>query len=111
MDKHTQGEWGLHQYYGEGTVDRVPPRDGGWEYLHIPIAAGDKIICEAKANTSTNGGWPHVTDWDECRANARLMIAAPRMLAALRAVLSRYAGDMSFADIDHIKATIKAATE
>jgi len=89
MSTHTSGEWRLHPSYGENEVGRVFDQYGvpGWEYLDVPIAAGETLIGCASARRAPNPGWPRVTDWEECRANARLMIAAPVMLAALESLV------------------------
>lgn len=62
MSKHTPGPWKAEQYESEGFC--------GWQFS----ACGSLL----PLNDAT------ATDFDEAEANARLIAAAPRMLAALR---------------------------
>ena len=105
MATHTGGEWRIEA----GQVLTVEPECGnceGWDFQNIDIHAGDVLVAVVSMSQSPRPGVPRMTDSAEAAANARLVAAAPQMLAALRGVLP-YAGGMLAADI---KESIFAAT-
>ena len=88
----TPGPWNIHFAY---PLEAEPHRVGdsrGAEYFtswSTRIAAGDKLIAEVdmrKMDDPASGGFPAVEDLAEARANARLIMASPELLAALQAV-------------------------
>lgn len=85
---HTSGPWNLHHAY-KGKPLFVTGCDGeswiSWERI---IAQGDMFIGSVQATTAPKPGWPRVTNPLEMEANARLIAAAPEMLAALEAITS-----------------------
>ena len=70
-EKHTPGPW--HANMTEGLDENDQP-----EYL---IGNNDDIFAFAIVNGET---------WDECAANARLIAAAPKLLAELKQFVSRW---------------------
>lgn len=82
---HTPGPWNEHEHYPLNSEVRHVT-DGDFDYWTGRIAKGDMLIGEVHYQSAT-GGWPHVEDIDEARANARLIIAAPELLAALKEVV------------------------
>jgi len=67
-----------------------------WEFTHTYIGQGDKIIAQVQ-HQSKDSGWPHVHNVEEMWANARLIAAAPELLAAavqLRDFLQTLAGEV-----------------
>ena len=88
MDKpnFTPGPWNTHEHYN--PIDVEPTICEGFEAITISIAAGEKIIGTADGfihTTGYDGGYPRCDNYDEARANARLMVAAPEMYEALKA--------------------------
>ena len=105
MAQHTGGEW----HTDTGPVLTVEPECGnckGWDFQNIDIYAGDVLVAVVSMSQSPRPGVPRVTDIAEAAANARLVAAAPQMLAALRGLLP-YAVGILAADI---KESIFAAT-
>ncbi len=110
---HTPGPWKIHFYDDitkcPMTVDHAEG-EPSWEYLQFQIATkqadrfAEVIVGEVQARNAQNGGWPTVNDWDECRANARLIAAAPEMLEALEEALElltyHYDGDGRYHSLD-----------
>lgn len=73
MSTHTPGPW------NEGRPDMQTIVDG---YGSKWIYAGNKYVAVASGRD--------VEDWDEVMANARLIAAAPDLLAACKLVLQRW---------------------
>jgi hypothetical protein len=64
----------------------VAEDDGeSWDFTHTYIAQGEKIIAQVQQQSKSRG-WPSVHSVDEMWANARLIAAAPEMLAALESL-------------------------
>lgn len=87
MARHTEGPWNEHVAYPLSDISQhVDLANGGWEFWIGKVAKGKKIIGEARMMNSGNG-FPTVTDLEEARANALLMIATPELLDALNGLL------------------------
>ena len=81
---HTQGPWCIHRAYANAPTMTITGDDGeSWEFTHTHIGQGDKIIAQVQ-HQSKDSGWPHVHNVEEMWANARLIAAAPELLAALK---------------------------
>ena len=83
MAQHTGGEW----HTDAGQVLTVEPDCGNcprWDFQNIDIYAGEKLVAVVSMSQSPRPGVTRVTDAEEAIANARLVAAAPAMLAALR---------------------------
>jgi hypothetical protein len=81
---HTPGPWNIHPAYINDQPMPVRSDDGEhWNWLPIRIAKGERLIGYSEFNDCVNCGWPHVDNVEEAIANARLMVAAPELLAAL----------------------------
>jgi hypothetical protein len=64
----------------------VTEDDGeSWDFTHTYIAQGEKIIAQVHQQSKSHG-WPAVQNVDEMWANARLIAAAPEILAALESL-------------------------
>jgi hypothetical protein len=89
MSRHTQGPWNIHPAYRDFELNVLNPPDGGDPYCYSSsyIAQGEKIICEVRMDTCTNGGWPNVSNLNEMIANAYLIKEAPSMLEMLEQCL------------------------
>ena len=117
MSEHTKGEWGIHSM---SDSEPWPIEDGKtppFDSMTIRIGVGDKIVGTATLTNPHDGqdyGHPSVRDADECRANAALMMAAPKLLVACvgaAAVLSAEGFSDSRAIMETLRAAIaKAAT-
>lgn len=85
---HTPGPWGFHEMGGEeGRATDC----GDFRALTVSIGQGKMLIAKVDAYNflgNANKGYPCVSDFDECRANARLMAAAPELLEALQDLCS-----------------------
>lgn len=81
---HTSGPWCIHRGYKNAQTLALTDDNGeSWEFTHTYIGQGEKIIAEVQ-HQSKDSGWPHVHDVDEMWANARLIAAAPELLAVAK---------------------------
>ena len=93
---YTPGPWKIHFYEDPNKgPSTVVPDEGkpSWEFLNINIAAAsecqnDETILATVSGMTAPGGFPYVENWDEVRANARLIAAAPDLLAALEEIVA-----------------------
>lgn len=96
MTKFTPGPWNIHPTYQ--PIDNTPTICQDFDALTISIAKGEMLIGEVDAYKPKDGystGFPRVADYDETRANAHLIVAAPEMYAALANIV-RYEQDPEF---------------
>ena len=97
MDKHTQGQWS------------VLPEECDKPYIRI---RGTRLGGRYKiANVVTpifDGVSPK--EAEETRANARLIAAAPDLLAALQAVIAEHEDGYGLKCVEQVKAAIAKAT-
>lgn len=112
--KHTQGQWTIHKLSDSFEPTAIVDKDGNaWVNLETYIGSGDKLICNVYMRTG-KGGYPHVDNVIEAKANAALITAAPDMLAVLQelkesaAYWSEY--DVPLGIVDRINAAIDKAT-
>jgi len=92
MSKHTPGPWKVHgPYYGED----VDPEEPGKQWLSIDDAEDDEL-----AVLVNRLGEPSAQQY----ADARLIAAAPDLLAALEELIT-LADDGAFIDLADIEAT------
>jgi hypothetical protein len=83
---HTLGPWCIHRAYANAQTMTVTEDDReSWDFTHTYIAQGEKIIAQVQQQSKSQG-WPSVQSVDEMWANARLIAAAPEMLAALESL-------------------------
>ncbi len=104
---HTPGPWNIHPAYVNDQPLLVRSDDGErWNWLAVHIAKGEQMIGYAEFNDCARCGFPRVDDIEEARANARLMVAAPELLAALMEFSGVWESGLSFAamDVDAIEA-------
>jgi hypothetical protein len=92
----TPGPWTVHPYstVAAGTIAATDKRPG-WTYRDIIIGAGETIVARVESSTipPEMAGYPRVREDQEAEANARLIMAAPDLLAVLhevREVLDQY---------------------
>jgi hypothetical protein len=85
---HTPGPWNIHPAYINDEPMQACSEDGKerWNWLTLRIAKGNRLIGSADFNDCVDCGWPRIDDVEEARANARLMVAAPELLAALQII-------------------------
>ena len=90
---YTPGPWCIHRAYANAQTMQVTDDDGeSWEFTNTYIAQGERIIAQVQQQ-SKDAGWPHVHCVKEMWANARLIAAAPDMLAALESLTHPMASD------------------
>lgn len=79
---HTPAPWGFHPAMNGPMVSIVNADGKVCDFYDTVIGAGDKIIATVRGK-SVSTGFPCVDSREECAANARLVAAAPDLLAAL----------------------------
>lgn len=85
--KHTPGPWSIHPYSNENPFVVSPEGKPSWAAMDIGIGSGETLIGLVQMCTSNDAGYPHVSIESECKANARLIAAAPELLdVAIRLV-------------------------
>jgi hypothetical protein len=101
--KHTPGPWGFHPHMdcqddGLGHITNCDDFDA----CTIYIGRGEVMLAEVQAfdfRGSVYSGYPKISNFDEARANARLIAAAPELLDAAKLVIAWYESED-----DHSKA-------
>lgn len=81
--KHTPGPWSIHPYSNENPFVVNPEGKPSWAAMDIGIGSGETLIGLVQMCTSNEAGYPHVSIESECKANARLIAAAPELLDAV----------------------------
>ena len=110
--KHTPGPWKVSDKMM--TDEMVCRHDtlGAWVHSCRHIEGAGKLLATAQSNEPIgpvcNGGHPQVESRDEMLANARLIAAAPELLAALRMVME-HDGRLTGADWETIRAAVDKA--
>jgi hypothetical protein len=87
--KPTPGPWSRHQFSDKKPVALRSDDGREWQAFEVFIGAGEKMVASALMSTST-GGYPSPTTVEECEANAALIIASPKLLAACELVLQSF---------------------
>lgn len=104
MTEHTPGPW--------QTVQEPEQRATNEMYRYV-VVADDPDDPLSPWNIAAAFGWVgHQDDpWEQSAANARLIAAAPDLLAACRAVVSAYASGQAYdkCPLDIVKAAIGKA--
>lgn len=92
---HTPGPWAQHPYTSttKGHCEATGHRPA-FDYRDIVIGSGDTIVATVQSHTMPypQCGYPGVSDEGELEANARLIAAAPELLATMKSC------DEAFAD-------------
>jgi hypothetical protein len=87
VTRHTPGPWTEHPYTSvtKGICEANEQRPG-FEHRDIVIGSDKTVIAVVQSHTlpMPYSGYPHVDNDAELEANARLIMAAPDLLAALR---------------------------
>lgn len=84
MANHTPGPWNIHPSYPLDTpISSCKRAIDPFDFWDARVAQGEKLIAEVSYQ-STTAGFPRVTDIDEAKANALLIVAAPEMLEVLK---------------------------
>jgi hypothetical protein len=80
---HTPGPWRIRNDHAQPFPVKPTEVGGtdGFTALNLDLCAGEKTVAEAVMWTA-QAGHPRVDNEAECRANARLIAAAPDLLAA-----------------------------
>ena len=107
--------WSIHPMTNSlGTLHEVIPQDGSPSFWcsSVWIGSGQTIIAQF-THYAPSEGHPSPTH-EEMQANARLAIAAPKLLEALKAIVSR-AKDPALCDdtdalLDQARDAIESAT-
>lgn len=87
MAKHTQGEWGVATIDGGAADDEIVTVVNGC-MVNIAAVFGQGEYSEARPNGEEE---PHYeVSKEEAAANARLIAAAPELLAALQAICDAF---------------------
>jgi len=108
--KHTTGEW--TQHISSQDEPRAVTNGCGdcWVSQHLVFGVGDKIIGEVSVSSlpSLKAGYPHVANTTELWANMHLILAAPKMFAALELLADHAAFDFGLGMDDEVTAVFAA---
>jgi hypothetical protein len=114
--QHTPGPWRIHEATESPQIGVVANLgEKPWTYASAWVSRGNKIIAETTMQCGAVGGFPRVQVYEEMMSNARLIAAAPELLAACEALLRLYGPDGDFASnatktYDAARAAIAKAT-
>ncbi len=112
MSKHTPGPWTEHVM----TDRSVRNIEGRFETADITIGSGETMVAVTEMRRAIGDhsiGYPCAKTVEEMEANARLIAAAPELLASLSAMLTYFGMDedeWSKPVVDKARAAIAKAT-
>ena len=105
MGNHTRGDWEIATIDGGVADDEIVTTVDGC-IVNIAAVFGEREYSEARGSGKPEPNY--IVSKDEAKANARMLAAAPRLLAALRPVAER--GEISAEIINNARIAVAEAT-